>query len=223
MNANENLSSFLKISPHIQAAFSDSSRPLVHSTPSVLPAPTPQLPPAFFSSTLSQLDSLDSFSTGNNGTTSPTLNMLDDLYTSGGEASADALNIKQDSSTVDPLDGLDSLDTLDDILDNTPSAAATAEIIQPKADLNAGGASLDLLDEIDMIEAVSDLNGQSSDFVKVDNKGTKQLNSLDCLDSFSTAEDVGATLAAVSIRGLSLDTLSDFSTKGNYNIFSVNE
>lgn len=147
--------------------------------------------------------------------------MLDDLYTSGNGGAADALNVMQNSSILDTLDGLDSLDSLDDILDNTPSAAAAEEIIQSQPDLNAGGASLDLLDEIDAIEAVSDVTVQSGNVVTVDTKATKQLDSLDCLDSFSTGEDVGATLAAVSVVGSALDTLSDFSTNGNLYLSSV--
>ncbi|XP_017272166.1 zinc finger CCCH domain-containing protein 7B isoform X1 [Kryptolebias marmoratus] len=200
-----------------EAAFSDSSRSLVHTLPPVLPAPTPQLPPAFFSSALSQLNSLDSFSAGDSsGAASPALNVLDDLSTSGNGAGADALNITQNSSTMDYLNRLDSLDSLDDFLDETPSAAAAAaeEINQPQTELNAGGQSLDLLDEVDVIGAVSPTNGQSGDVPKANTKATKQLDSLDSLDLFSTVEDVGAASAADSVWGSGLDSLSDFSTNG---------
>uniref|UniRef100_A0A096MCJ4 Zinc finger CCCH-type containing 7B n=1 Tax=Poecilia formosa TaxID=48698 RepID=A0A096MCJ4_POEFO len=89
------------------------------STP-FLPAPSPQLPPAFFSSSISQLNSLDLFTNGDHGTTAAALDILDDLYTAGNGSEADA-------STLDNLDGLDSLDILDDILHLTPNAAAAEE------------------------------------------------------------------------------------------------
>lgn len=205
--------------PHVQAVFSNSSRLLVHAAPPVLPAPTPQLPPAFFNSTLSQLNSLDSFSSGDDSTAAPTLNVLDDL-SSENRAGTDAVNAVQNSSTLDPLDCLDSFDSFDDILDKIPGAAAE-KIIQSKTALTAGGKSLDLLDEVDIIGVVSATNGQSGDVIKVNTNATKQLDSLDSLDSFSTAEDVGAALAAVPVEASGLDILSDFSANGNIHLLVV--
>lgn len=191
---------------------------LVRTAPPVLPAPTPHLPPAFFSSTLSHLNSLDSFSGDDNGTAAPTLNVLDDLSSENG-AGAGALNVVLNSSTLDCLDDLDTLDSLDDILDETPGAAAE-KIIQLKTVLTAGGKSLDLLDEVDIIGAVSSTNGQSGDdVIKVNAKASKLLDSLDSLDSFSTADDVGTALATVSVEASGLDILSDFSTNGNLFFF----
>uniref|UniRef100_A0A3Q4G8S2 Zinc finger CCCH-type containing 7B n=1 Tax=Neolamprologus brichardi TaxID=32507 RepID=A0A3Q4G8S2_NEOBR len=88
--------------------------------PSVLPAPTPQLPPAFFSSAVNQLNSLDSFSGSGLGTSAATLDILDDLSTSEKGGVADASNLLL---TPTKLDGLDSLDSLDDALDKMPKAA----------------------------------------------------------------------------------------------------
>ncbi|XP_056263290.1 zinc finger CCCH domain-containing protein 7B-like isoform X2 [Pseudoliparis swirei] len=164
------------------------------AVPSALPAPTPQLPPAFFSSAVSQLNSLDSFSGG--GTTTGTLNALDDLWTAGIGGGAGATNL---ALTSESLDGLDSLD---DFLDTTQT--------QANADVDAGGKSLDdLLDELDPLEAVSHPGGQGGDGPQ-----TGVLDSLDALDSFPSVEAVAAALPAVSFGATSLDTLSDFSATG---------
>uniref|UniRef100_A0A1A8FRE0 Zinc finger CCCH-type containing 7B n=3 Tax=Nothobranchius korthausae TaxID=1143690 RepID=A0A1A8FRE0_9TELE len=112
-----------------------------HTVPSILPAPTPQLPPAFFSSPISQLNCLDSFLTADSGPAATTLNVLDDLFTSGAETASDAPNFVSASMT---LDALDSLDSLDDILDGTPSAVAAKE---PEMEQDVGVKPLDLLDE----------------------------------------------------------------------------
>uniref|UniRef100_A0A3B4HD84 Zinc finger CCCH domain-containing protein 7B-like n=1 Tax=Pundamilia nyererei TaxID=303518 RepID=A0A3B4HD84_9CICH len=90
--------------------------------PSVLPAPTPQLPPAFFSSAVNQLNSLDSFSGSGLGTSAATLDILDDLSTSEKGGVADASNLLLTPTKLDRLDGLDSLDSLDDALDKMPRA-----------------------------------------------------------------------------------------------------
>ncbi|XP_054892071.1 zinc finger CCCH-type containing 7Ba isoform X2 [Poeciliopsis prolifica] len=184
--------------------FSDPSHAAT-STP-FLPAPTPQLPPAFFSSSISQLNSLDSFTNGDHGTTAAALDILDDLYTAGNGYGADA-------STRDNLDGLDSLDVLDDILDLTPNAAAAAK--EPKTELGEGRKSLDeVWNEADTERSVADMKPQNGHDPKATANATKQLDSLDALDSFPAVEGVGPALPGVSVGGTSLDSLSDFSSNG---------
>ncbi|XP_008298166.1 zinc finger CCCH domain-containing protein 7B isoform X2 [Stegastes partitus] len=160
-----------------------------------LPAPTPQLPPAFFSSAVSQLNALDSFSGSGHGTSITTLDILDDLLTSGGGAEA--------SAAQDALLGLDSLDCLDDFLDMTPSAVAAEEVSEPQTELDAGEKSLDeLLDELDPLQTVCHQNGHGGE---MSIRAMEQLESLDALDSFPPVEGVGVT---------GLDSLSDFSSTG---------
>nr|XP_015800844.2 zinc finger CCCH domain-containing protein 7B isoform X1 [Nothobranchius furzeri]XP_054606701.1 zinc finger CCCH domain-containing protein 7B isoform X1 [Nothobranchius furzeri] len=183
-----------------------------HTVPPILPAPTPQLPPAFFSSPISQLNCLDSFLTADSGPAATTLNVLDDLFTSGAETASDAPNFVSASMT---LDALDSLDSFDDFLDVTPSAVAAKE---PETEQDLGVKPLDLLDEVDSIRAVSDTNDHGGD-VKVKMKATKRLDCLDSLDSFSTMEDNRA--AAVSIRGAGPDLRSDFSSSGFADSYSA--
>ncbi|XP_070838208.1 zinc finger CCCH domain-containing protein 7B-like [Chaetodon trifascialis] len=178
-----------------QAAFSAPSRTstCTHSAPSVLPPPTPQLPPAFFSSAVSQLNSLDSFSAGCHGTTTATLNALDDLSTSG------TPNLGPTSMA---LDALDDLDCLDDFSDLTPNAAAA--VSESKTELDAGEKSLDdLLDELDPL-----------DVSKPGVRAVEQLDSLDVLDSFTSEEGTVAATPVVSIGGTGLDSLSSFSSMG---------
>ncbi|TKS91594.1 Zinc finger CCCH domain-containing protein 7B [Collichthys lucidus] len=192
----------------IQAAFSLPSRipPGAHTIPSVLPAPTPQLPPAFFSPAVSQLNSLDSFSGCGQSATIATLDALDELSTSA--IGGGALSLGLTSTTLDALDGLDSLD---DFSDTTTSAAV--ENVH-KAELGAGEKSLDdLLDELDAVEPVSDPGGLS-DVLKHSVKAVDQLDSLDALDPFPLVEGVAAALPAISSRGTGLDLLSNFSSTG---------
>ncbi|XP_071330413.1 zinc finger CCCH domain-containing protein 7B-like [Trachinotus anak] len=206
----------------VQAAFSVPSRTstCAHTVPPVLPAPTPQLPPAFFTSAVSQLNSLDSFSGGEHSTRTAALDSLDDLLTSqnldaldnfpGVGGGAGTTNLRLTSAALDTLDGLDSLD---DFLDTTPSAAATEEVNESKTELDTGEKSLDdLLDELDTLETVSDPGGQCGDVPMTGVKAVDQLDSLDALDSFPSVE--GAALPAVSIWGTGLDSLSDFSSTG---------
>ncbi|XP_029294224.1 zinc finger CCCH domain-containing protein 7B-like isoform X2 [Cottoperca gobio] len=161
-----------------------------NTLPFVLPAPTPQLPLAFFSSDISQLNSLDSFSGVTRHTTAATLDALDDLFATGIRFGA-------------PLNVLDGLDSLDDFLDTTPSATAGNE---SKTELEAGEKSLDdLLDELDPLETVSDPGGPSA---------AEPLDSLDALDLFPSVEGAVAALPAVSFGATGLDTLSDFSSTG---------
>ncbi|XP_075940873.1 zinc finger CCCH domain-containing protein 7B-like isoform X1 [Anarhichas minor] len=189
-----------------QAALRTSTRD--RKVPSVLPAPTPQLPPAFFSSAVSQLNSLDSFLGGGCSTTAGTLDALDDLLTSGLGGGAGATNL---ALTFEALDVLDGLDCLDDFLDTTPSAAGS----KSQTELDAGEKSLDdLLDELDPLETVSDPGGQSGVVLKTGVKAVDALDSLDALDSFPSAEGVAAALPAISMGRTGLDTLSGFSSTG---------
>ncbi|XP_044038473.1 zinc finger CCCH domain-containing protein 7B-like isoform X2 [Siniperca chuatsi] len=197
---------------HTQAVFPvpSTSSTCTHTVPFVLPAPTPQLPPAFFSSTVSQLNSLDSFLGGGRSTTTATLDALDDLSTSG-IGGAGAPNLELTSVALDDLDGLDSLD---DFLDTTPSAAAAEN--DSKVELDAGEKSLDdLLDELDPLETVSDPGGQSGDVPKLGVKAVDLADSLDALDLFPSDKGVGAVFPAISFGGTGLDLLSDFSSTGN--------
>ncbi|KAK5616124.1 hypothetical protein CRENBAI_017132 [Crenichthys baileyi] len=181
------------------------------STPS-LPAPTPQLPPAFFSSSISQLNSLDCFTNANHDSAAAALDILDDLYTSGDEGGANASNLLMPTTTRNDLDGLDSLDTLDDILDSTPNAVAAKET---KTELKEGEKTLhELPNEVDTVGSVSHIKAQNGDVPKIATNSIKQLDSLDDLDSFPTVEDVKAALPGVSVGGTRLDSLSDFSSNG---------
>ncbi|XP_059204407.1 zinc finger CCCH domain-containing protein 7B-like [Centropristis striata] len=195
-----------------QAAFSVPSRTPTsqHTAPPVLPAPTPQLPPAFFSSAVSQLNSLDSFSGVVCSTTPATLDALDDLLTSRVGSGAEAPDLVLTSAGLDTLDGLDSLD---DFLDTTPSAAAALN--ESKGELGAGEKSLDeLLDELDPLDHISDPGGQSDEATKTGVKAAEPLDSLDVLDSFPSVDGVVPALPAFSIGGSGLDSLSDFSSIG---------
>ncbi|XP_036945103.1 zinc finger CCCH domain-containing protein 7B-like isoform X2 [Acanthopagrus latus] len=195
---------------HSQVAFAVPSRTptSTHSVPSVLPPPTPQLPPAFFSSAVNQLNSLDSFSGGGLSTSTLTLDTLDDLPGIGGDAGVPYVG--PPSVALDTLDGLDSLD---DFLDTTPSTAAALN--DSKAELEAGEKSLDdLLDELSPLETVPDPGGLSCDVPKLCVKAVDQLDSLDALDSFPSVDGVVAALPTVSIGGAGLDSLSDFGSTG---------
>ncbi|XP_035805332.2 zinc finger CCCH domain-containing protein 7B-like isoform X3 [Amphiprion ocellaris] len=181
----------------IHSAFSVPSQASTnnHAVSSDLPAPTPQLPPAFFSSAISQLSSLDSFSGGAHSTSVATLDFLDDLSTSGTGSGAVASNLVLTSPAQEVLHGLDSLDSLDDFLDVMPGAAAAAEDInKSQTELDAGEKSLDeLLDELDPPQAVCRQNGLAGEVPKIGVKSMEQLESLDALDSFPSVEGVGVT------------------------------
>lgn len=201
---------------HTQAALSAPSRTstCTHTVPFVLPPPTPQLPPAFFSSVVSQLNSLDSFSGGGLGTTAATLDALDDLRTSGIGGGGGVPNLGLTSTALDALDGLDSLD---DFSDPIPNAAAAKS--ESQTELGAGEKSLDdLLDELDPLDAVSKPAGLRGDVPKLGVKAVDQLDSLDVLDSFPSEEGGVAALPAVSIGLTGLDLLSSFRSAGNYDL-----
>lgn len=185
--------------------------------PSVLPAPTPQLPPAFFSSAVNQLNSLDSFSGSGLGTSAATLDILDDLSTSEKGGVADASNLLL---TPTKLDGLDSLDSLDDASDKMPKAAAAEEVIEAKTELDVGEKSLDeLLDELDPLETLSNPSSQGDHVSKTRNRSIDRLDSLDSLDSFSSMEGVRVASSAVLVGGSGLDSLSDFNSAGDYDLY----
>ncbi|KAM9346032.1 zinc finger CCCH domain-containing protein 7B-like [Symphorus nematophorus] len=179
-----------------------------HTVPSVLPAPTPQLPPAFFSSAVSPLSSLDSFSGGGHSTTTVTLDALDDLSASGTGGNTGAPSLGLTSVTLDTLDCLDSLD---DFSDTTLNAAVAAEI-EPKSELDAGEID-DLLDELDPQVIVSDPGGLNGGVPK---PGVDQLDSLDALDSFPSVKGSVAALLSISMGGTGLDSLSDFTSTGSF-------
>nr|XP_020443495.1 zinc finger CCCH domain-containing protein 7B-like isoform X2 [Monopterus albus] len=201
-----------------ETAFSVPSRTSIctHTGPSVLPAPTPQLPPAFFSSAVSQLNSLDSFSGGGPSTTAATLDTLDNLVTLQGLDGLDDFFPGTGGSAGVPdseLDALDGLDSLDNFLDTIPSAAVTERVDESLTELDTEEKSLDeLLDELDPLENVSDLGDCIADVLKSGVKGVDQLGSLDALDSFPSVQSVGEPLAGVSVGGTGLDLLSDFSS-----------
>ncbi|KAK2833770.1 hypothetical protein Q5P01_017659 [Channa striata] len=203
-----------------QAAFSVPSRMSPHTVPFVLPAPTPQLPPAFFSSPLSQLNSLDLFSSGRPSTmtvdtpngllTTQGLDALDN-FSSGTGGGARAPNSRLTPVAIDALDGLDSLD---DLLDSVPNAASS-EGNDKSEGLDAGEKSLDdLLDELDPLETLSDSDGYIADGLRPGVKVVDQLDSLDTLDLFPSAQTVGAALPAAFPGGTGLDSLSSFSADG---------
>lgn len=104
------------------------------------------------------------------------------------------------------LDTLDGLDSLDDLLDTAPSAADGIESLD------------DLLDEL---ETVSDPGGQSGEVPKIGVKAVEPLDFLDVLDLFPSVEGVAATLPAISTGRAGLDTLSDFSSTGDYNFLGT--
>ncbi|KAM9745753.1 zinc finger CCCH domain-containing protein 7B-like isoform 1-T2 [Menidia menidia] len=186
-----------------QVGFSIPSRMTTspHAAPPALPAPTPRLPPAFFSSAINSFPSSSS---------AAKLDLLDDLSPFGTGGGAEAPNIVQTSTALSALDGLDSLDTLDAFVDVKPGAAA-----EPKKEPDMGDKSLDkLLDEADTLGLVSDPSGLNGVVPKISAKATEKLDCLDALDSFPTVGGVTAALPAVSIGGKGLDTLSDFHSNG---------
>lgn len=170
------------------------------AVPLVLPAPTPQLPPAFFSSAVSQLISLDSFSGGELSSETAVLDTLDDLVTSQtldalDNFSAHAPNLGLSSATLDTLDGLDSLD---DFLDTMPSSTVTAGANESAAALETGEKSLDdLLDQLDTLEMVSSPGSESHDVPTTGVKAVDRLHSLDAQGLIPSAP--GATLPGVSV------------------------
>ncbi|KAJ4932386.1 hypothetical protein JOQ06_010809 [Pogonophryne albipinna] len=167
----------------------------VFTAPSfILPAPTPQLPPAFFSSSVSELNSLDSFCRVIR-TNTGALDALDALHHPDL-----TFGISISPELPLPSAALDGLDCLDDFLDNV--AAGNESICK----VEAGEKSLDdLLDELDTPESVCVSGGQSA---------VEDLDSLDVLDFFPSGEGVTPIFPPVSFGAAGLDTLSDFSSTG---------
>uniref|UniRef100_A0A8C8DJL8 Zinc finger CCCH-type containing 7B n=1 Tax=Oryzias sinensis TaxID=183150 RepID=A0A8C8DJL8_9TELE len=142
----------------LQAAFSFPLRTSTstHTLPPVLPAPTPQLPPAFFSSAISQLNSLDSFTNDEASYSAAALDILDDL----GSSSGDASSLLQ---TPKVLDALDCLDSLDNRLPHR--AVVREEAKEPTTELDADERDLDdLLDKLNTQETLFDPDGLNNTF-----------------------------------------------------------
>ncbi|XP_056143694.1 zinc finger CCCH domain-containing protein 7B-like [Lampris incognitus] len=207
----------------------------------VLPAPTLQLPPAFFSSAVSQLNCLDTFSAVGGGDTPKAL-VLDTLDTISTTDGLDAL----DSFSSDPTGGagsdvpnlglsaalntaaLDSLDSLDDLLSSPSHVDARKDTDEPKAKQDAEGQcqdetldeSLDAsLDYLDTLDSISGLEDHSTDFPKIGDNTLNPLDSLDSLDTLDSLPILGrdqAALPTVIVGGGGLDSLSDFSLPGDY-------
>ncbi|RVE69224.1 hypothetical protein OJAV_G00075410 [Oryzias javanicus] len=172
-----------------------------HTLPPVLPAPTPQLPPAFFSSAISQLNSLDSFTKDESSSSVAALDLLDDLGTSSGDASS----VRRAPKGLDALDCLDSLD----------NGVSPEEVREPITELDTDERGLDdLLDELNTQETLFDPSGLSGDAPKFSSKVLDQLDPLDALDSFPALESIGAASAPVPHDGGVLDSLSDFGSNG---------
>ncbi|KAM9780466.1 LOW QUALITY PROTEIN: zinc finger CCCH domain-containing protein 7B-like [Neosynchiropus ocellatus] len=154
--------------------------------PSGLPAPSPQLPPAFFHSAVSQLNTLDSPAAGGG----PILDSLDDLLPSQGLDSLDDFSpvcVEPRSFAPAALDGLDSLDSL---CDAAPSSG--------------GGADLDvLLSKLAPLEKspgiqLGCVNGSAVDQLDLfDPDVSAGVNSLDSLSDFGPP-GVAAPPAAAS-------------------------
>lgn len=138
----------------------------------VLPRPTPQLPPAFFSSPEKTLDSLDFFTDA--APAGETLDALDYLLSSDVRHSASS---QHSGPTPTGLDVLDSLDSLDDFSDGPQRAAAESH-----ASWDAGANSLDDLDPLESVVDQADLRRNSQKPVM------DELDSLDVLDTFPPVE-----------------------------------
>ncbi|XP_075999015.1 zinc finger CCCH domain-containing protein 7B-like isoform X2 [Genypterus blacodes] len=161
---------------------------------SPLPAPTPQLPPAFFSSAVCQLNSLDFLSLpGGEASARPsTLDSLDDLslFDLRGDAGAAKLGV---NTAV-----FDGLDSLDELLDLSLTADGAEDVHRPGSKADDKTAS-GLLDELDTWESVSDLSGRLS------KSGADALDHLDSLDaSFSSADGIREAFPAAAFgeRGI---------------------
>uniref|UniRef100_A0AAY5L6Y9 C3H1-type domain-containing protein n=1 Tax=Esox lucius TaxID=8010 RepID=A0AAY5L6Y9_ESOLU len=113
----------IQASPHCDfppVAPSATGGPKLLQFPSGLPAPTPRLPPAFFYSAVSQLNSLDTFPGVGGGDSAGTLDSLDtlnDLDSLSGLAGDDAPASK---TVFDSLDALDSFSPPEGTLSANP-------------------------------------------------------------------------------------------------------
>lgn len=165
--------------------------PHEHTTPSVLPAPTPQLPPAFFSSASSQLNCLDSFI--QSGSMASTLDTLDDVSASSALDNPSKISYRTAAPNVGLTtmiqDSQGDLDSLDDLL--------TTNVVQEvsKAELDTKQS---LTEAVAVSPGLSGLSGISGLYT-VDGL-------LDALDMFPSAD-----CASV---GTGVDSLSDFILNG---------
>ncbi|XP_010787205.1 uncharacterized protein [Notothenia coriiceps] len=193
----DDLDSLLDDFPEVQAPTETLTQAVFPALPFILPPPTPQLPPAFFSSSVSELNSLDSFC----GVISTNTGALDALDALDHPDLTFGISISPELPLPSAaLDGLDDLDCLDDLLDNV--AAGNESICK----VEAGEKSLDdLLDELDPPESVCVSGGQ---------RAVEDLDSLDVLDSFPSGEGVTPIFPPVSFGAAGLDTLSDFRSTG---------
>ncbi|XP_029946147.1 zinc finger CCCH domain-containing protein 7A-like [Salarias fasciatus] len=187
-----------------------------HPALSDLPAPTPKLPPAFFSSPISQLNALDSFSSEGLGASAATLDVLDDLsalrlgQASNAPAPAPAPAPAAALDALDSLDSLDTLDSLDDLLD-----AADGGVHEPETKFHPGEKSLDeLLNEAHLKYTFPIPNGHAAAVPQVSSTALGHLNSLDTLDSFTPGDQRGGAPPAASHVGKSLDSISSFTAAG---------
>ncbi|XP_077358339.1 zinc finger CCCH domain-containing protein 7A-like isoform X2 [Festucalex cinctus] len=175
---------------HVQEVASPPSR----ESTFVLPVPTPQIPPAFFGSPMSQFNSKNSLSHGGQNS----LDTLDDLSSPQGQHSFDRVPGGVDSASLKST----MLDSLDDLLVAAPCAVVTHS---KKKDSEELDKSLDdLLDERRPVSLTCDPYAQVS--------GVNQLDSLDSLDSFPARKCDGPTVPATPQKGTDLDLLSSFSS-----------
>ncbi|XP_037112459.1 zinc finger CCCH domain-containing protein 7B-like isoform X2 [Syngnathus acus] len=163
--------------------------PKVASPPSgqrtfLLPAPRPQLPPAFFCSSMSQFNPKSSLSFGGHNS----LDALDDLSAPQGPHSSDNLPGGGDDMR------LKSLDSLDDLLMAT-ACGVSPKATQPKTNLEQLDNSFDdLLDKYQPVRLTCDPSAQ--------------LDSLDSLDSFPARNSVPVRPP----KATNLDSLSNFNS-----------
>ncbi|CAL9693675.1 unnamed protein product [Knipowitschia caucasica] len=150
-----------------------------HTVSSALPLPTPQLPPAFFSSAGSQLNLLDSFA--GSGSPVPTLDALDDVLTADNLCALDIAKTNV-SGTANAItqNSLCDLDLLDDLLPSKTVAVVEAPIAK-------NGIANYIVEALEM---PYNLNTNGLNCEK-GFKATDCLDSLDALDLFPSTEDGG--------------------------------
>ncbi|XP_034150956.1 zinc finger CCCH-type containing 7Ba isoform X1 [Esox lucius] len=150
-------------SPHCDfppVAPSATGGPKLLQFPSGLPAPTPRLPPAFFYSAVSQLNSLDTFPGVGGGDSAGTLDSLDtlnDLDSLSGLAGDDAPASK---TVFDSLDALDSFSPPEGTLSANPVVVV-------------GGEGLDSLSEFNLPDLMRSPKKSSHTVVKNGQMGSK--------------------------------------------------
>ncbi|KAK7939402.1 hypothetical protein WMY93_002728 [Mugilogobius chulae] len=187
---------------HLQAFVAPNLEP-----PSVLPAPTPQLPPAFFSSSGSLLNCLDSFASSNG--MASRLDALDDVSTSDNLCALNqpsSVLFGTTSSNAGPTvtqSSLDDLDSLDDLLPSKTTVEKEA-----------------LIENTDIkkcIEEALEMPKLAANSVN----GEKGLNTIDCLDSLDTLDTFPSTENGVTTLGGGLDSLSGLKLNGESGLSSA--